>query len=213
MTELIDISMPLSERIPVWPESRGATARRISSVEAGDEATVSYLEMDVHTGTHVDAPMHMIAEGAGMDRYSLSAGLGAANVVDTGETRRIDGELLNRLDPAIDCGRVLLRTANSRRPELQRAPFFSDYAALTVSGAEWMVDRGVELVGIDYLSIQRFEEPTEVHLILLRAGVVILEGLDLAAVSPGAYELICLPLHLGACEAAPARAVLRPLDA
>lgn len=210
MSTFIDISMPLSRQTPAWPGSPGASTSLFRSQEAGEDANASLIEMDVHTGTHIDAPAHMLPGGPTMDRYALGAGIGEAIVADTGPAPAIDAETLAGLDLPEDCRRLLLQTSNSRRPELQHE-FSPDYAALTLSGAEWIADRGIELVGIDYVSIQLFSAPTETHHVLFRAGVVILEGLRLDAAEPGSYELLCLPLRLTGCEAAPARAVLRRL--
>lgn len=212
MARVIDISMPLSDAIPVWPQSPGAVTTRLQSIAAGAEAEVSSLTMEVHTGTHLDCPAHMIAGAETTDDYALETGLGEALVLDTGEAGELDAELLGSLDVPAGTRRVLLRTRNSRHPALREKPFSPDYAALTLSGAEWVLEHGIELVGIDYLSIQRFGDPLDTHLALFRGGVTILEGLWLADVAAGRYELLCLPLRLTGCEAAPARAVLRRLD-
>jgi arylformamidase len=208
VSRLIDISMPVSSGTPAWPGSPGARTRQLKSLAEGDEANASLVEMDVHTGTHLDAPSHMLRDGQTIEQYDLEVGMGAATVADTGAADAIDAEALASLGLPDDCRRLLLRTQNSRRPEL-RHRFSPDYAALTLSGAEWVVERGLALVGIDYLSIQLFDDPTETHHVLFRAGITILEGLRLETVQPGAYELLCLPLLLSEAEAAPTRAVLK----
>jgi arylformamidase len=147
-----------------------------------------------------------------MDDYDLATGIGAALVVDTGPADEIDAAVLDALEVPAGTRRLLLRTRNSARPELREPPFREDFAALTRDGAEWLVERGIGLIGIDYLSIQRFGDPLDTHHVLFRGGVTILEGLWLAHVDPGRYELVCLPLRLAGCEAAPARAVLRRID-
>jgi arylformamidase len=200
--------MPVSSGTPAWPGSPGARTRQLKSLAEGDEANASLVEMDVHTGTHLDAPSHMLRDGQTIEQYDLEVGMGAATVADTGAADAIDAEALASLGLPDDCRRLLLRTQNSRRPEL-RHRFSPDYAALTLSGAEWVVERGLALVGIDYLSIQLFDDPTETHHVLFRAGITILEGLRLETVQPGAYELLCLPLLLSEAEAAPTRAVLK----
>lgn len=212
MSALIDISVTIADSVPRWPGSSGASLRRARSLTAGDEATVSELSLDVHTGTHLDAPSHMLAEGASIDEHDLALGIGPTLVLDTGEAAVIDAELLESLDPEIPGGRLLLQTRNSRIDDLYARPFDRDFAALDLSGARWIAERGVRLVGIDYLSIQRFGDPIETHLELFRAGVTILEGLDLAGVEAGPWELICMPLSIRDAEAAPARAALRRLD-
>jgi arylformamidase len=210
LSGLIDIAMPVSEATPAWPGSPGARTRNFKSLETGDDANASILEMDVHTGTHVDAPAHMLAGGAPVESIALEAGLGEASVADTGDAVGIDAVVLEGLGLPPACKRLLLRTRNSWRSELQQQ-FADDYSALTLSGAEWIVKRQIQLVGIDYLSIQLFNDTPETHHALLRAGVVILEGLRLDKARPGRYELLCLPLSLPGCEASPARAVVKPL--
>jgi arylformamidase len=177
------------------------------SIERGDAANVTQLSMDVHSGTHVDAPCHFIDTGQSIDELGLDPFVGPAVVLDTGPAKEIDGAVLDAAAIPPDTKRLLLRTVNSSQPA--RAPFREDYAALTLDGAEWLVDaRDLELVGIDYLSIQRYTEPPDVHQTLLGSGLAILEGLDLRGVAPGAYELVCLPLRLIGVEGAPARAIL-----
>lgn len=210
---LRDISMPLTGNTPIWPGSPGVqTSTRLSLAE-GDPANSSCLAMDVHTGTHVDAPRHFLSAGETIDQIRLESLIGPAVVADAGGDSAIGSPELRRLQIPPGTRRLLLRTRNSLDPELRRAAFSPQYAALTLSGANWVAEQGLELIGIDYLSIQRYSESEEVHRVLLRNRVAILEGLHLADVPPGDYELICLPLRLVGTEAAPARAVLRgPVD-
>jgi arylformamidase len=121
----------------------------------------------------------------------------------------IDAKVLEAAQIPMDCTRLLLRTSNSACWGTA-ATFNPDYVALTPDGAQWLVDRNIALVGIDYLSIERYQEPGQrTHRILLEAGVVIVEGLNLSQTPPGRYELLCLPLRLDDAEGAPARVVLR----
>jgi len=202
-----DISLPLDSDLATWPGSPGVLTTSRMSIERGDAANVTQLSMDVHSGTHVDAPCHFIDTGQSIDELGLDPFVGPAVVLDTGPAKEIDGAVLDAAAIPPDTKRLLLRTVNSSQPA--RAPFREDYAALTLDGAEWLVDaRDLELVGIDYLSIQRYTEPPDVHQTLLGSGLAILEGLDLRGVAPGAYELVCLPLRLIGVEGAPARAIL-----
>lgn len=179
-------------------------------MDHGSDANVSEIQMDVHTGTHVDAPAHFVADGLAVDCLDLEVLVGPAVVAEVLEGGSIGRKCLEALNLPDDVQRVLLRTTNG---ELWSCTDFEpDFDALSAEGAAWLVDRGVQLVGIDYLSIQRYQDPPLTHRILLDAGVVILEGLDLRRVPPGDYELLCLPLALAGAEAAPARAVLRPLE-
>jgi arylformamidase len=180
------------------------------SISQGDDANVTQLSMDVHSGTHVDAPRHFIDHGETVEDLGLDPFIGPAIVLETGWAKEITASVLGAAMIPERTERLLLRTANSLRPDLYRTPFDKDYAALTLDGAEWLASKDLRLVGIDYLSIQRYSESPDVHRTLLGAGVPVLEGLCLAAVAPGEYQLICLPMRLANVEGAPARAILLP---
>jgi len=205
---VIDISMPLDDRLPIWPGSPGFCSEQHLSLAAGDIANATVIRLDSHSGTHVDAPRHFVADGASIDEVGLEPLIGRAWVADASGNDRIDARVL--AGAAIPAGteRLLLRTDNALRPGMDRAPFQADYVALTADAADWIVRRGIRLVGIDYLSIQRFGDPPDTHEILLEAGVLILEGLDLRTVTAGSWTLFCLPLSVSGAEAAPARAIL-----
>ena len=205
-----DISVALDGDLPTWPGSPGVHTQLRSSIGDGQDANVTQLSIDVHTGTHIDAPRHFIDHGKTVEELGLDPFIGSALVLDTGPAREITASVLGAAIIPDDTERLLLRTANSSVPGLYAAPFDEDYAALTLDGAEWLAAKGVRLVGIDYLSIQRYTESPDVHRVLLGAGIAILEGLWLAAVAPGAYELVCLPTRLVDVEGAPARAILLP---
>jgi arylformamidase len=206
--ECFDISRPLQEGIAAWPGSPGFRTFVHQSIADGADSNASGIEMDVHVGTHVDAPAHFIDGGATLDAVGLHPFVGSAYVAQIDATDRIDAAVLEAAGIPDGTERLLLRTANSRDEAYLTGPFREDFAALTADGARWVVERGLVLVGIDYLSIQRFGDQPDTHRILLGAGVCILEGLDLRAVGRGPYRLICLPLPLVGAEAAPARAVL-----
>jgi arylformamidase len=205
-----DISVALDSDLPIWPGSPGVLTKLRMSIGQGDDADVTQLSIDVHTGTHVDAPRHCIANAETLEELGLDPFIGDAVVVDTGPAREITASVLDAAMIPDDTERLLLRTANSSRPDLYQTPFDVDYAALTLDGSEWLAAKNLRLVGIDYLSIQRYAEPPDVHRALLGAGIPLLEGLSLAKVTPGAYELICLPMRLVNVEGAPARAILLP---
>ena len=199
--------MPLEADIPVWPGSPGVLLEARLSMELGDESNVSTLTMDVHTGTHVDAPRHFLATGPTLGEMGLDPFVGSADVVDLGDADAIDEATL-REAVADDAQRILLRTRNSVADGFREGPFRSDFAAITPDGARWLAARGTLLVGVDYLSVQLFGDPPDTHTSLLGARVSLLEGLVLNHVTPGRYLLVCLPLRLEGAEAAPARAVL-----
>jgi arylformamidase len=207
-----DISAVLAPELPIWPGSPGVLTTSRMSIAAGADANVSQLEMDVHTGTHVDAPHHFVDGAAVVEDLGLDPFIGRAVVADCGGAVEITAAVLDGLELPDRAERLLLCTVNSAKADLYRSPFDPGYAALTLDGAEWLAARGdVRLIGIDYLSVQRHELTTDIHRVILGAGIAILEGLDLHATAPGEYELICLPLRLAGVEASPARAILRSI--
>jgi arylformamidase len=212
---LHDITAPMRPDLPTWPDEPGLTRTVTARVEDGDPATVSVLRLGSHTGTHVDAPGHLVAGAAGVEALPLQALVGPALVVDLrhveGSIRAADLEAALGGRPA-RIERVLARTRNSGWSAADTA-FRRDYVAYDASAARWCIERGVLLLANDYLSIERFdaaEHGLPVHHMLLGAGVVILEGVDLDGVAAGAYDLAALPLLAPGSDGAPTRAVLRP---
>jgi arylformamidase len=204
---LIDISMPVRHGMAVYDGDPEVTLERVASIANGDAYNLSRLACGVHTGTHIDAPVHFIDGAAGIEGIDLDALVGSAVVVDaTSLDHDIDRASLLDLDVQGDAARVLFKTKNSQRPP---DTFTRDFISVAIDAADELVRRGVRLVGIDYLSIAAASDPAPVHRAFLAAGVVVLEGLDLRQVEPGPYELICLPLLLPGSDGAPARAVLR----
>jgi arylformamidase len=206
--KFIDISWPLGPNTPVWPGSPGIETSSHLAMARGDAANATRLTMDVHTGTHVDAPRHFVPDGAFLEELGLEPFVGDAYVARIGDVQEIDADALEAAGIPPTVRRLLLATSNSRDGSSSTTPFREDYAALTPGGAQWAVTRGLALIGIDYLSIQRYSDPPDTHEILLGAGIAILEGLALSGVEEGSYTLVCLPLRLLSCEAAPARAIL-----
>jgi arylformamidase len=209
---LNDNTAPRRDDPPTWPGEDGLRRRLVESQEDGDPATVSHLSFGAHTGTHIDAPVHFLAGGAGVESVPLEAVLGPACVADlTGVTGTIGAADLEAAGIPASTERLLARTRNSGWSRADTA-FREDYVAYDESAARWCLDRGVRLVGIDYLSIEPFDAPQRgypVHTLLLEAGVAVLEGVDLADVPPGVYELAALPLHIPGSDGAPVRAILR----
>jgi len=206
--ELIDISTPLDKPIPVWPGDPSPRIERLQSLEEGDPATVSALNLCVHTGTHIDAPSHFLLAGKKVGDIPLHHLIGPVTVSDFSGSF-IDADDLAEATIPKNCRRLLLRTSNSSLWQLGET-FAKDFVALTPDAAYWLVEHGIEVIGIDYLSIERYQEPdNRTHQILLDAGIVIIEGLNLSQASAGNYELICLPLRLDEAEGAPARAILK----
>ncbi len=207
--KILDISVPLSARLPVWPGDPAVVVERIRSISAGDASNDSRLSCSVHSGTHVDAPAHFVENGRTVDQLPLGTLVGPATVIEILEKSVITPEILEKALLPSEIRRLLIKTTNSHLWDDPHHPFYSDFAALSAEAARWIVAKGIRLVGVDYLSVQRFRDPEPLtHRFLLQAGVVIVEGLDLRNVRPGEYSFACLPLKLAGSDGAPARAVL-----
>ena len=207
MTRIIDISVPIRSGGLVYPGNPSIEVELQQAVAKGAGANVSFIRFGSHTGTHADAARHFFDDGQPVDQIPLERLIGRAIVLHFDDSLRAIGADDLR---AFDIGnhtRVLLRTRNSAL--LSQPEFVRDYTYLAPDGAEYLVSKGVELVGIDYLSIEQFHSGHhKTHRTLLEKAVVILEGLDLSRVKAGEYDLICLPLRIEGCDGAPARAVL-----
>ena len=205
---IYDITAPLSPALPVYPGDPEVTITPLAQLQWGDAANVSRLVLSSHTGTHLDAPRHFFAEGLAIDSLDLHVLMGPARVCTFPQvTTHLTADDLRPLGLA-GTKRLLLQTPNAAL--WQKTGFQTNYVALTESAAYLLVEMGVQLVGIDYLSVDAFErQDFPVHRILLGAGVLVLEGLDLRAVPPGDYELLALPLLLQDGDGAPVRAILR----
>lgn len=206
---LYDVSLPVQPGMPVWPGDPGVVLERESSIERGDDANVSRLSCGVHTGTHIDAPLHFVHAGAAVDELVLERLIGEALVVELPDENVIDAEALERAGIPPSTTRVLFKTRNSGLWSEPLGEFRSDYVAVNRSGAEWLVANGIEVVGNDYLSIAPWGETLEPHQVLLSAGVIVIEGLDMGLVSGGVYDLFCLPIKLVGSDGAPARVLLQ----
>ncbi|HLL77802.1 MAG TPA: cyclase family protein [Pyrinomonadaceae bacterium] len=212
---IYDISVPISEETPVYSGDPGVEIVAHASMERGDPANVSLLRLGAHTGTHVDAPSHFIRGAQPVSLLPLEALLGRARVVEIpADVMAIDEGHVGALVPA-GAERVLFKTRNSAFWAAEGDTFREDFTYLTPAAARALAAGGLRLVGIDYLSVEKFKsENFDAHVALLSRGVVIVEGLNLADVPEGEYDLACLPLKVtgGAGDGAPARAVLRTLD-
>jgi arylformamidase len=201
---IFDVSVPVRPGMIIYEGDPDLELERWESMADGATANISRLSLGVHTGTHVDAPLHFLDDAPGTEVIELSKLIGPAVVVDgLALDGAIDADALAGLGIPEGAERVLLKTPNSRLWESNT--FTPDFVRLDGSGARWVVERGVAAIGIDFLSIGDHEA----HRVLLSAGVVPLEGLDLREVEPGEYELICLPLRIEGSDGAPARVVLR----
>ena len=211
MGQLIDISVALDEKLPVWPNSHGVNISLLMDMNAGDEANVSRLDIDVHSGTHIDAPRHFLQDGDFTNSIPLEQTIGICQVVDMRGKSKITAQDLEKAAISSDTRKLLFKTDNSEKWKDPHHTFDPNFCSLTADAAQWIVDHNIHLTGIDYHSIQLFHDPVETHLILLRAKVVILETLNLREVDPGFYQLMCLPLKVNGVEGISARAVLETL--
>lgn len=204
----IDISVPLRNEMVVWPGDPPTRVERIKAIARGDTENISAMSVCLHAGTHIDAPLHYLENGAAIDGLPFASMIGPARVIPIHDSKSVTGREL--IDAKIRRGeRILLKTRNSDRARNAQS-YFDDFVSVTHEAAEFLVGRGILAVGIDYLSIGApNEDGDRVHKILLGAGVWIIEGLDLSAVDPGSYDMICLPLSIPGSDGAPARAVLR----
>jgi arylformamidase len=205
---IYDISLPISESLVVWPGDPPISITQVSHLDRGDHATVSRLEMGAHTGTHVDAPAHFVRGGAGVDTLDLDTLVGLALVAEARDADALTADVLAELAIPLGAGRVLFRTRNSDLWTRGAREFDEDFVAITEDGARWLVERGIMLVGVDYLSVAPFGASRPTHEMLLRAGSVVVEGLNLSGIRPGMYQLVCLPLKVVGGDGAPARAIL-----
>ena len=207
----IDISVPLETGMVRWPNDPEVMIERMSDMDRGDKNTMSIVSMGAHTGTHMDAPLHFVRNGRGIDQLPLDVMVGACRVIEAHDPESIKVAELEAHD--IRRGeRILFKTKNSSRAWHNTA-FIEDFVYIATDAAEYLAQIGVILIGIDYLSVGGFKRNgTEVHQTLLDAGIWIVEGLDLSEVSGGEYDLICLPINITGADGAPARAIVRPIS-
>ncbi len=205
-----DVSLVMRPGMPTWPGEDGPTITPLRRIAKGDSANVSVFSFGNHTGTHVDPPIHFIEGANTVDRLPIEALVGPCRVIAYDGIDHIGSAWLEGARIPSETARLLFKTRNS---ELwtKDAPFTKDFIAVDPSGADWLARRGVRLVGVDYLSVEPFGSGPAghpVHVTLLRAQVVVTEGLDLSRISPGDYELVCAPIKFADGDGAPARVFL-----
>ncbi len=207
--KIFDVTIPIKNLMPVWPGDPHVENQLVSSIEKGDEANVTSIQMSAHTGTHIDAPKHFIKSGTAIEGLSLTSLLGEVEVVEINfRISNIDALTLKKLNMNQWPQRVLFKTNNSKLRLLENEFFYQNFTALLPDAAEYLVQKGVKLVGIDYLSIAPYENGADTHIKLLENNVIVIEGLNLADISAGIYELIALPILLEGADGAPARVLL-----
>lgn len=207
--KIFDISLTISPQLPVWPGDPQVELEQVDSMDKGAHANVSHFSAGVHVGTHVDAPHHFLNDGRTIEQLPLDVLTGPCYVVQLPDgVEAITAEVLDGTALPADTNRILFGTSNSRFWSQGETEFQEDFVAVTEDGADWLVQRGIRLVGVDYLSVAPYGDSVPTHRTLLEAGVVVVEGLDLSAVPRGFYDLYCLPLKLLGSDGAPARTIL-----
>jgi arylformamidase len=205
-----DVTLPLTPDLPVWPGEDDVSVEPLSRITQGDSTNVTSLKFTSHVGTHVDASWHFIDDGEKLNDLPIDRWIGPCLVVSIpDDAKRIEVAHLEAAEIPEGTERLIFRTSNSAHWIPGKLSFEEDYVAVAPEAAKWIVDHGIRLVGIDYLSIELFDDSAnETHRTLLGNGVLVIEGLNLAGIDPGPYQLICLPLRLAAGDGAPARVVL-----
>lgn len=204
----IDVSVPLTSGMAHWPGEPTPNFELISDMQTGSIANVTMCRMVAHTGTHMDAPRHFVADGKTVDAFPFEVGIGPARVIEVPDVDIVTSKQLE--GKGIQAGdRVLIKTRNSNE-HWTTQDFQEDYVGIDSSAAKFLVSTGVQLVGVDYLSVGVYHgDNPETHQTLLGAGVWIVEGLALGPIKEGIYEMICLPLRIQGCDGSPVRAILR----
>jgi arylformamidase len=205
--KLIDVSVALDASLPTYPGNTPFSLEATKRISRGESSNVSTVHMSAHAGTHVDAPRHFFDGAAGVDALPLEILLGRARVIEIRSRKGIGPDELSEIDLSEDI-RVLIKTANSR---LWGSPeFHPEYLGVTEAGAKHLLEHGIKVLGVDYLSVEQFRTPgAPAHHVLLGGGIIVIEGLNLRDVEPGIYEMFCLPLRIVGADGAPARVVLR----
>lgn len=206
---IYDISLDISPQMPVWPGDPSVKLERVVDMETGGAYNLTHLAMSVHSGTHLDAPYHFLGgKSMTVESLPLKTLTGRAYVLHLPDVSLIDEHALENAEIPPRTRRLLLKTRNSQLWAKGETEFHTDFVGISPDGARFLVDRGVKLVGVDYLSVAPYKQGAPTHQILLQAGVVVVEGLDLSHVTQGRYTLHCLPLKLVGSDGAPARAIL-----
>jgi arylformamidase len=206
---IYDISLTISPNLPIWPGDPPLELVQFESMDKGAHNNVTKMSSCVHIGTHVDAPRHFLSDGSTVEQLPLDVLIGPCYVAQLPDgIEAITAEVLDRTEITSEMKRVLFGTRNSHLWARGESEFQTDFVAITEDGAEWLVERGVQLVGVDYLSVAPYGDSIATHTMLLNAGVVLVEGLNLSNVMRGFYDLCCLPLKIAGSDGAPARAIL-----
>lgn len=207
----IDVTLPIHQDMHRWPGSNPFRLKKIYTITDGNKSNSSCMQIDSHCGTHVDAPRHFIEDGDTIESLNLEDLIGETVVVAIDEGVEINNASLEKANIKGNCKKLLIKTSNSKLWDNKINGFCHNFESLSTSACEWVVKRGIKLIGIDYLSVEKYGGDSSVHKILLSNGVIIVEGLDLSKVTAGEYYMMCMPLKVIGAEGAPARVVLRTL--
>lgn len=206
---IYDITLTITPDLPTWPGDPSIVMERFVKMEEGAPNNVTKIAMCVHVGTHVDAPYHFLGGGAAtVEDLSLKTLTGRVYVLEMPDVDLITAKALEKADIPPRTRRLIFKTRNSELWSNPNHQFNTNFVSISPDGAQFLVERGVKLVGVDYLSVAPYSDPIPTHEILLKAGVLVIEGLNLSHVSQGRYSLYCLPLKLAGSDGAPARAIL-----
>jgi arylformamidase len=206
----IDISVLLQNGMACWSGDPELEITKIHDMKSGDGDSLTHISMCAHTGTHMDAPVHFIKSGKSIDKMPLAAAIGKARVIEISDKECITVEEI-RSQRILKGDRILFKTNNSRK-KWNKKPFMKKFVHLSTGAAQFLAERKVQTIGIDYLSIGGYEgNVTDVHNIILKAGIWVIEGLNLSNIKPGDYKLICLPIKIAGADGAPCRALIRPV--
>ena len=206
----IDITMPIRNNMVHWPGDNDILVSRTNSIRDGDDCNLTNISFSAHTSTHMDAPLHFIDNAKDISTLPLDAVIGRAKVIEIKDNESITTRELKNYNIEVN-DRILFKTSNSSI-DWSLKDFINDYVFLSTEAAEYLVEKKVRTIGIDYLSIAGLNNTKEVHKILLISEIWIIEGLSLNSVSEGIYDLICLPINIIGSDGAPARAVLKRIS-
>jgi arylformamidase len=210
--KIYDISVPISRTSVVWPDDPKVAIRKLSKIANGDEVNISQISMSLHTGTHIDAPNHFIDNGKTIDQVPLAKLVGEVLVMSFEDHIKVINEhaLVSHpmLKDLLTAKKVLFKTSNSSYLDMSQGKFSEDYVGIDKSGAHYLAGLNLDLIGLDYLSVAIFDDTQDPHQILLSKEIVLLEGITIKHVSPGFYDLYCLPLPVSGSDGSPARTIL-----
>jgi arylformamidase len=207
--KIIDVSLPITNSLPVWPGDPAINNQLVAQIKLGAECNITQLSFGAHIGTHMDAPCHFLDGRGGIETLNLDDLIGPCYVVELPEdVMTITAEVIEKAHIPAGANRLVFKSRNSRFWDENPARFHTEFTAFEPDAARLLVSRGVRLLALDYLSIAPYQRAVETHQILLGAGVAVVEGLDLRQVSAGYYSILCLPLKLAGSDGAPTRVVL-----